>query len=72
MTDRFVAVTVVLEREIREDDAQPILTALSLVKGVQSVHPVVGGIEIDLAQERARWEMLRAIGELVRNWGKAR
>lgn len=34
MTDRHVAYTVILDQEIREDDAEAIVTALKMVKGV--------------------------------------
>lgn len=41
MTDRYSAFIVMLDRDIREDDAEEgILTALRMLKGVVSVQPV--------------------------------
>ena len=37
MTDRFHSLTVVLEREIRDDDAEPIIAAIKMIKGVAEV-----------------------------------
>lgn len=50
MTDRFHAFTVVLDRDIREDDAEPIVAAIKMIKGVQSVEPHV----VDLEDHSAR------------------
>jgi hypothetical protein len=41
MTDRYVTFTVVLEREIRSDDAEPILQAIRQIRGVADVVPQV-------------------------------
>lgn len=47
MTDRYMALTVVLERDLREDDAAGLITALQQLKGVVDVRPVqaTGGEE---------------------------
>lgn len=37
MTDRFNALTVVLEKDIREDDAQALLSAIGQLRGVLTV-----------------------------------
>jgi hypothetical protein len=34
MTDRYNSLTVVLDRDIREDDAEHILNAIRMIKGV--------------------------------------
>lgn len=34
MSDRINALTVVLERDIRDDDIEPILTSIRLIRGV--------------------------------------
>lgn len=41
MTDRFCALTVVLSKNIRDDDCQPLIDAISMIKGVQEVVPQV-------------------------------
>lgn len=45
MTDRFKGFLVTLDNEIREDDAQEIINALNMVKGVLKVKPYVNGHE---------------------------
>ena len=45
MTDRFKGFLVTLDKEIREDDAEAILTALKMIKGVFSVKPYINGAE---------------------------
>lgn len=39
MTDRINTVTVFLERDTRSDDAETIIAAISMIKGVASVMP---------------------------------
>ncbi|GIH95339.1 hypothetical protein ACFFMN_23545 [Planobispora siamensis] len=41
MTDRHAGYLVVLERDVRDDDAAAIIAALGMVKGVLSVDPVL-------------------------------
>lgn len=57
MTDRHVAYTVILERDVREDDAEQISRALRMVKGVLKVKPIIGTIEQEIANDRARHEL---------------
>jgi hypothetical protein len=58
MTDRYYALTVVLDSNIREDDAQEIIDAIKVIGGVLSVAPEVSDIETYAALERARRELL--------------
>lgn len=57
MTDRYYAFTVTLDKSIRSDDAQPIIDAIRMIKGVSDVVPVVENVELHWAQERARREL---------------
>lgn len=57
MTDRYDTFTVVLERPTRDDDAEPILTAIRMIRGVMQVVPHVAGHESYAAEERARREL---------------
>lgn len=68
MTDRHVAYTVVLEREVREDDAQRIIEAIGMVKGVREVVPVVADPGTYFAVASVRWEILGELQEVVRRW----
>ena len=57
MTDRYNALVVVLERDIRSDDAEDIISALRMVKGVSSVTPNVSSLQDHIARARARTEL---------------
>lgn len=57
MTDRYNALTVVLERDIRDDDAEAILAAMRMIKGVRSVTGNVVDMESHIAEERVRHEL---------------
>lgn len=59
MTDRFNALAVVLEKDIREDDAQAIIAAIGQLRGVLSVSGHVSTMDSHAANERAK----REIGE---------
>ncbi len=44
MTDRHSGYLVILANDVREDDAEEtVRVALSMIKGVQSVRPIVAG-----------------------------
>jgi hypothetical protein len=53
MTDRFNTLTVVLEKDIREDDAEHLLIAINCLKGVLSVKGNVASASDYMAEERA-------------------
>ena len=65
MTDRYFALAVILENDIRSDDAQPIIEAIKMVKGVLSVKPHVTDMSTLMAEERARHELGARILTLV-------
>ena len=54
MTDRHVGYTVVLDSNIRSDDAQQIIDAIKMIKHVVSVEPVVSDFNQHSAEARAR------------------
>ncbi len=70
MTDHHAGYVVILDRNIREDDAADTLNALRMVRGVQSVEPIVAGIETQIAESRARSRILGrlydVLGELAK------
>lgn len=57
MTDRHQGYIVILDKDIREDDSEALMTALRMVRGVISVQPVVanGADLIAQARETERW-----------------
>ena len=54
MTDRYHSIAVVLNEDIREDDAEYILNAIKMIKGVLSVKPYISDLDSHMAEERAR------------------
>lgn len=65
MTDRHAAYIVILEDDIREDDAEPVLTALRMIHGVASVEPVVSGYPFAVARSRRDDLWRNALSKLV-------
>lgn len=68
MTDRHAGYVVVLDRDIRDDDAQATIAAIGQIKGVASVEPIVADPGSIIAEVRAKREIgekvLRALGYL--------
>jgi hypothetical protein len=56
MTDRHAGYLVTLGQSVREDDAEAIVTALKMVKGVVKVTPVTATPELDIAEARVQAE----------------
>jgi hypothetical protein len=65
MTDRINAITVVLERDAREDDVEVILNAIRLIRGVLSVTPHVAQLQDHIAQERAQHALRAKLREVL-------
>ena len=57
MTDRIFAVTVLFEKDIREDDVEHQLNAIRMIKGVQAVSPHVTDHTMWAATERVKREL---------------
>lgn len=57
MTDRVNSFLVVLDRDMRDDDAEAVLTALRMVKHVIAVTPNVATFSDVVAASRARREI---------------
>lgn len=54
MTDRHAAYIVTLDRDVRDDRDADVITALSMVRGVIGVTPVVSTPELHIAEMRAK------------------
>ena len=65
MTNRYHSLTVVLEKDIREDDAEYLLNAIKMIKGVLSVDPFISDIESHMAESRARQELGQKLWEVL-------
>jgi hypothetical protein len=69
MTDRFIAFTVTLLKPTREDDADNIRHALQMVKGVDTVVPVVADTAAFYAEQHARSELIGKLFEVLQGDG---
>ncbi len=67
MTDRHGGYIVTLCEDIRDDDAEPNLTALRMVSGVLSVTPLVTDSTHSMARERVRREYRDKVWEFLRD-----
>ncbi len=65
MTNRYYALTVVLEKDIREDDAQQIIDAIRMIKHVINVKGNISSPDTWMAEERARRELGQKLLDIV-------
>lgn len=61
MTDRYNAVVVVFEQDMRSDDAESTIAAIRHIKGVIAVKPNVADMSDFIAQSRADLDMRKRI-----------
>ena len=67
MTDRYDAFLVILERDLRADDAEATLNAIRQIKGVLEVEPhVAGNVERVIASARVKGELIQKIAEVLK------
>jgi len=64
MTDRHIAYTVTLSEPVRSDDAERIIDAIKMIRGVDECVPIVATPETYWARSRARTELLREVVKL--------
>jgi hypothetical protein len=70
MTDRFYALTVVLEKDIREDDAEQIIDAIKMIKHVLNVKGNVSNPDIWTIETRLRHEIGMKLFDVLNTYGK--
>ena len=68
MTDRYHTLTVVLEKEIRSDDAENLINAIKMIRGVLDVSGNVIDMEGYMAITVARDQMRKQIMDFL--WPK--
>jgi hypothetical protein len=66
MTDRYNYLTVALEKNIRADDAQPLINAIAMLRGVLQVEPNIADSEAWLAEVRVRQEFTDKLWALTK------
>jgi hypothetical protein len=66
MTDRLKGVWVAFDRDIRTDDAEPLIEAIKQLRGVLSVTANVSDADDWMARERIRQELREQLWEVLR------
>ena len=69
MTDRYHSLTVVLQKDIREDDAPAIMNAIGMIRGVAAVDGCVANVTTHMAEERARRDLAEKVLSVLRGGG---
>ena len=67
MTDRYNALTVVLDRDIREDDAELLINAIRMLRGVLSVDPHVNDLQDHVAIMRIKRELTQKLYDVLKD-----
>lgn len=65
MTDRYKGFIVHLDKDIREDDCEEIITALRMVKRVREVEPLISKLDDAIAYERGKAEALQGVAQYL-------
>ena len=65
MTDRYNALTVILDRDIRSDDAEEIINAIKMIRGVLKVKPHVADMSDSIADARVKAELTQKLWDVL-------
>jgi len=65
MTDKYNSLTVVLENDIRDDDAKSIIKAIRMIKGVLAVKGNIADHKAYMAEERALRKLRSQLQEIL-------
>jgi hypothetical protein len=65
MTDRIRQITVTLDRDYRDDDAEAALTAIRMIRGVADASPIALGNGSDQARWTVRIELRQKLVQAV-------
>lgn len=65
MTNRYFALTVLLDVDMREDDAEAVINAIWMIKHVQAVEAHVANSETWAAEKRVRRNLERKLWEVL-------
>ena len=57
MSDRYNSLVVILEKDLKDEDAEPLMEAIKQFRGVLSVRPNVSDINSLMAEKRVRQEL---------------
>jgi hypothetical protein len=67
MSDRYNSLIVFLEKDLKDEDAEPLIEAIKQFRGVLSVQPNVSNMLSILAEDRAKADLREKIWELLRS-----
>lgn len=67
MSTRIKGFKIALAEDIREDDAEQVITALKMIKGVVGVEPLSGTAEDYILDIRVKARVRDALYELIKN-----
>ena len=65
MTDRIHSLTVVLDKDMREDDVQAVANAIRMLRPVIDVHLNVADPVSVMAESRAKFDLRKKLAELA-------
>jgi hypothetical protein len=68
VTDHVGGFVVVLEKDIREDDAEATVEAIKQLRGVLTVKPVESGVGAIIARAQARGEIVARLWKALEGW----
>jgi hypothetical protein len=66
MSDRYNSLTVLLEKDLKDEDAEPLISAIKQLRGVLDVTPTVSNMIGILAEERARRELIDKLWSVLK------
>lgn len=67
MTDRIKALTVILTADVREDDVQPLIDAIRMLRGVWSVESIKVNPMDAIERKRIRAEFRQKLWDALKN-----
>lgn len=65
MSDSFHSLTVVLASDIKDEDCEPLISAIMQIRGVIGVAPIVADFNSHMAHERAKRELGDKLWEVL-------
>lgn len=66
MTDRIKGFTIVLKKDIRDDDFEAIGKAVEMIKGVAKVEPSISTGDDWMNRERVKMELQNKLWEVIK------
>lgn len=70
MTDRYKGCVVTFDRDVREDDVEPLMLAIRMLRGVKSVDLKMANVDDHMNRERIRSEIEEKLWAALRDGSK--